>query len=845
MDGQLHTFRIDYDTTQPTIQQAIRIYRDGIELTPSSYNGNNYAFFQNQEFQINRLRLVAFPNRTSILGRTRILDGNGVAIIDIPDFSTGEDILGAIQNRVDIGDQTPSVVSTIFVPKHATNNTDALGNPLTSPQDGSTFLNCRTELQVPRAPAIIQADVGTGAFTLSDGTPRPLSFWQLNYQQFLDNKYFVGNTQVDAGRLTPVVFHKEPLVRRQLSTEILVRNAEAVSDNPGVTFRINRQPMTIAATGVVTYEVDGQSYSSNNLVSAGYVYEGEGAGLIISPDNFATLTSMSFDNAGVEGRLDISAMVNLVSFVVRNNQDLVDLVLPENISPTTFTMQGIGTSGVLDMSSWVFVDSAGTVTISATEYEEIRFPSTVQAKRGAISISSHPNVRVGMDLSGFESVTSIVVATCPLLESLSLPNNTNPLTTVNLSGLGSVGNLDLRGMTNIVGALSLNNALGLTSVQMPATLPISSIDIGGTGITSIDLSGANLCTSFSADAARSLQALILPTVNTAVISRLFFRNNNALTGHIDMSGFTNLAGLVVFNTTLVTGYTFPTSTGTVTQLVLGHNPAATITEIDVSTVTVNGLMSITNAQNLTTLTLGLTNKAFPIGLTLTGLGPGSRIPLDLRPVGNLGRTLNIGTSQFTSVILPDNTGDEVVDFTCSSCNFLTTIDMRAIVAMDRFNADFCRLLTTLEFPVINTPFEEIRVRSCTGLTTLDCSNLARLSHLFASGANNLINLTLPASTETWTTFDLNSTSVGYIDLTGLTGLLAGRITINLLNMRLTAEDVNHYLVDLDSISALGVSGRIISIGGNNAAPDGTSGGFPGLLAIANLEAKGITVNRTT
>ena len=58
----------------------------------------------------------------------------------------------------------------------------------------------------------------------------------------------------------------------------------------------------------------------------------------------------------------------------------------------------------------------------------------------------------------------------------------------------------------------------------------------------------------------------------------------------------------------------------------------------------------------------------------------------------------------------------------------------------------------------------------------------------------------------------------------------------------SAAIVNQVLHELNIGTTSGFTGRSISIGGTNADPDATSGGYDGLTAKANLEAKGIIVN---
>ena len=84
--------------------------------------------------------------------------------------------------------------------------------------------------------------------------------------------------------------------------------------------------------------------------------------------------------------------------------------------------------------------------------------------------------------------------------------------------------------------------------------------------------------------------------------------------------------------------------------------------------------------------------------------------------------------------------------------------------------------------------------------------------------------------------------LGYVDFTPFSGLTnVNGCTVTLSSNNMTAGEVNHILVDLDSISVGGYTGRVILISGTNAAPDGSSGGFDGLTAKSNLITKGFTV----
>ena len=90
--------------------------------------------------------------------------------------------------------------------------------------------------------------------------------------------------------------------------------------------------------------------------------------------------------------------------------------------------------------------------------------------------------------------------------------------------------------------------------------------------------------------------------------------------------------------------------------------------------------------------------------------------------------------------------------------------------------------------------------------------------------------------------DFRNNELGYFDLTKMPGLTeeAGYIYLGTNNM--TAAEVNHILVDLDSISSSNALTRNIDISGNNSAPDSTSGGYDGLSSESKPRGKRIYSN---
>jgi len=105
---------------------------------------------------------------------------------------------------------------------------------------------------------------------------------------------------------------------------------------------------------------------------------------------------------------------------------------------------------------------------------------------------------------------------------------------------------------------------------------------------------------------------------------------------------------------------------------------------------------------------------------------------------------------------------------------------------------------------------------------------------------------MPYATGTFTRFQIMTNDLDYVDLKPLSASTMKNVTfgMRLYDNNMTAAEVNHTLVDLDTITAAnpsGWSGGTIDISGSNAAPDGSSGGYDGNTAVTNLIASGWTV----
>jgi hypothetical protein len=213
-------------------------------------------------------------------------------------------------------------------------------------------------------------------------------------------------------------------------------------------------------------------------------------------------------------------------------------------------------------------------------------------------------------------------------------------------------------------------------------------------------------------------------------------------------------------------------------------------------------------------------------------------------------------------------------------------------------------LTEILTPIFDSDMYEIDISGCTNLQSLTLNLTTTIvEHLSVIGTPNLSTLSIPLSTVTTTqSINIIETNLSVIDLTYLhlnnaipaingypefwitnnplltnliigtssSGLISGGVNnnpnldyvgfttltnlmrknntgFNIQNNNWSASIINHVLMDLDSIIVGGFTGRTLYIKGSvtpNADPDGTSGGFDGLTAITNLQAKGVFINVT-
>lgn len=227
---------------------------------------------------------------------------------------------------------------------------------------------------------------------------------------------------------------------------------------------------------------------------------------------------------------------------------------------------------------------------------------------------------------------------------------------------------------------------------------------------------------------------------------------------------------------------------------------------------------------------------------LTGLNMGGDLVLQAVPAG---------PNAFNEIILPSSAfntnGIDQLQIVGAS---ISSIDMSEIIWEDADNAKNISIYSTPLLASITHPpygitgsFNNIRFDS-TQLTEMNLSNY-ELSANATLRVNSTQITSLTFATSSTTTIKLLqgdntslSTAPNFTDIPNATEIDGS--DIDLQSGSLDASNVNKILVDLDTNSTSGFTGRFIVLSGNTA-PDGTSGGFDGITAKANLITKGFTV----
>jgi hypothetical protein len=365
-----------------------------------------------------------------------------------------------------------------------------------------------------------------------------------------------------------------------------------------------------------------------------------------------------------------------------------------------------------------------------------------------------------------------------------------------------------------------NNKVGQTFTFQKSGSTASftpSITIGGSKRVSYNFgdgiqTAGNSVTYLGFSSDTSIRTITVKTNKIKDITALNFFNDNVY-GNLNLTGLTSLGGVfsVALNSKL-TGITNPISSSVFTNYECW---GCDITgQLDLSTLTgLGGNVSLQDNLNLTGVTFPNTNTLFN---RLTIYQSNLIGNLNLTGLTALGGNFGVFTNPNLTGITHGPTSQTFTNYEVYNCNLIGTLDLSTLVNLGGSSSG-------LTVGVVKT-------YSNSGITNIIFPNSSK----FFKNDSNF---------ESGGAFSLYGCNLDYIDfktLSGATlvsGVTQGVPRISLRDNGMNADDVNHILVDFSSnttYNPTGWSNINLNIGGTNAEPDSSSGGYDGLAAISFL-----------
>jgi hypothetical protein len=465
-----------------------------------------------------------------------------------------------------------------------------------------------------------------------------------------------------------------------------------------------------------------------------------------------------------------------------------------------------------------------------------------------------------------------------------ITNSTYNLTTAYQITSTGLKELDIS-MFNRVRDINVLDNLSLSSITLPSLYISGSprnIDFSNNRLKgNLDFSCMNNrmnVTTYSFDISNNffLTGVTFPNIGSRVASasspQLFGQNNN-ITGNLNLSMLSGFPVNIDFSTNPnLTGITLPS------QSAIFSSPTNScisngITKFDFAGCNLQGTLDLSIFPNFGgSLNVGEIDLRFNTGLTsvfFTSTTKNFRSIL----LNNCGLTGNLNLSGFTGRLgggfvissnpnltgitfssactYNQNVASTANQFLVDNCNLTGTLDLSKITGLGGYFAcsNNFNLTQILHGPSSSAnTFTRYLAYNCNLTGTLDLSPLSGLSGSIQIYTNpSLTNITFPTSVGTFnnatvnepdSAFALYQNALNYVDFKPLSGAtLTDNSRIRLQNNGMTAAEVNQILVDFSGNATYNLSGWDninLNIGGSNANPDSSSGGYDGLSAVSFL-----------
>jgi hypothetical protein len=301
----------------------------------------------------------------------------------------------------------------------------------------------------------------------------------------------------------------------------------------------------------------------------------------------------------------------------------------------------------------------------------------------------------------------------------------------------------------------------------------------------------------------------------------FIAQSKKIKGNLDASGLigmTSSSNFFIDGNPQLTGFTQP-------------NITTNIRQFSFAACNIIGNLNLSNVIIGSTSLLGGTLQgAFNVNLTGITQSPSNLLITNYNFNGcDLTGTLDVSnlTKLGGSFLVADNPNLNSIIHTAST----------STINITQYYISSCDIQNTHDISMLN---------NFGGLTSTSpgyffCYNNSNLTNVLLPNVNNFFRNT--SNIESASAFAMYSCNLDYIDFkplsgsTLLTGSTQGNPRISLRDNSMSAGDVNHILVDFSgntTVNPVGWSNVNLNIGGTNADPDSSSGGYDGLAAIAFL-----------
>jgi len=392
-------------------------------------------------------------------------------------------------------------------------------------------------------------------------------------------------------------------------------------------------------------------------------------------------------------------------------------------------------------------------------------------------------------------------------------NSFKNISNFNLNNDNLYGNLDLSSLPTFPILFIVDQNINLTGITNCQSTNLTGVYLAQSCdlIGNLDLSPlSGFGGTFSVFNNPKLTSVTLPNVSNNIST--FNVNSCNIIGNLDLTPLPNLSGS--FNAALnpnLTGVTHPPSSNTFSSYSLFQ--CGLIGNLDLTPLSgLGGSFRVTNHPLQTGITHSNTTQIFTNYQVFQNNLIGN---LDLTPILNLGGVFSANNNPNLTGITHSPSNQNFSQFQVSVCNIIGTYDLSIFTNLGGSSvASPCRInfrnnsnLQNVVFPTVNTFFRNNANDSSNGAFSLNFCNLDYIDFKPLSG------------------------------ITLLTGATQGNPRIGIDSNGMSAGDVNHILVDFSgntSVNPTGWSNVNLNIGGSNADPDSSSGGFDGLAAIAFL-----------